>query len=268
MLATILWELRLRRTAIFWWTLASVVLSVVILALYPSIRDQANQLNKVINTLPQGLRELKTGGSSSVDVADPIAFLNSQLFYATLPIIWIILAITRGSAVLGREEQNHTLELLLARPITRGRLLLAKALSVLLESVVVSGVTLCSLILFAPLFHLNVANGRLALATLYTILFSLSFGLIAFTLQAASKLTRRAASVVAVLIGLGGYLLASLSGLTHWLQNPAKLAPYHYFAPDKILHGQAVTGLNVYLASCIAFCTALSYLGFRHRDVE
>src|SRR6476646_2802285 len=107
MMQILAWELRRRRTALLWWTIGSVVLSVVIMLLYPSIRDQANQLNKVINALPPGLRELKTGGAASVNVADPIAFLNSQLFYATLPIVWILLAITRGSAVLGHDEQNH-----------------------------------------------------------------------------------------------------------------------------------------------------------------
>lgn len=268
MLSTVLWELKQRRIAILWWTLASVLLAVVILALYPSIRDQANQLNKVINTLPQGLRELKTGGSNSVDVADPIAFLNSQIFYATLPILWIILAITRGSAVLGRDEENHTLELLLARPISRSRLIAAKSISLLLEFVAVGGITLLAIVIFAPAFQLHVGTTRLVLATVYTALFSLSFGLIAFTLQAASSATRRLASAIAVLAGFGGYLLASLSGLTHWLQTPAKFAPYHYFAPDKIMQGHPVTGLNIYLIGVFVLGATLSYLGFRRRDIS
>src|SRR5580765_339000 len=133
MIPTLLWELRQRKSAITWWTIGSVVLAVVIVCLYPSIRDQANQLNQVMNQLPPGLRELKTGGSTSVNVADPVQFLNSQLFYATLPILWIILAITRGGAVVGRDEQNHTLELLLARPVSRAAVLTAKALSLLVE---------------------------------------------------------------------------------------------------------------------------------------
>jgi ABC-2 type transport system permease protein len=268
MIATLLWELRQRRTALLWWTIGSVILTSAILLLYPSIRDQAEQLNKVINQLPPGLRELKTGGSASVNVADPIAFLNSQLFYATLPILWIILSITRGASVLGRDEQNHTLELLLSRPISRGRLLLAKAISLAVEFVVVSGATLLAIILLAPLFDMHVGSAHLALATLYTASFSLSFGLIAFGLQAASSLTRRAATAVAVVLGFGGYLLASLSGLTDWLKTPAKLAPYHYFAPDKVMHGETAFGLNVYLLGVLVFVVALSYIGFRRRDIS
>ncbi|MFA5003843.1 MAG: ABC transporter permease subunit [Candidatus Saccharimonadales bacterium] len=268
MMQTIRWELRQRRWTILWWVIGSIVMTVVILALYPSIRDQANQLNKVINTLPQGLRELKTGGANTVDVADPISFLNSQLFYATLPILWIILAITRGGSVLGRDEQSHTLELLLARPISRSRLLLAKGISLGLEFIIVSGVTLLVILVMAPVFDIHVSSERLWLTSAYTAAFSLSFGLIAFTLQAASRLTRRSAATVAVFVGFGGYLIASLSGLTNWLKVPAKFAPYHYFAPDKILHGQSVSGLNLYLAGVLIFTIVLSYIGFRRRDIE
>lgn len=267
MIDIIVWELRRRQTAIFWWSLGSVLMAVVILALYPSIRDQAQQLNQVINQLPQGIRELKTGGATSVDVADPVAFLNSQLFYATLPILWIILAITRGSAILGREEQSHTLELLLARPLNRSKLLFSKSLAFMIEFAVVAGVTLFAIILAAPLCSLHIGWWHLFVATLYTALFSLSFGLIAFALEAASSLTKRAATAVAVFIGFGGYLLASLSGLTDWLKGPAKLAPYHYFDPSAVLHGQHVYGLDIYLLGVLAICAAVSYIGFRRRDI-
>lgn len=268
MIRTLRWELRQRRFAILWWTLGSVVLSGLILLLYPPIRNQAHQFNQVLNQLPQGLRQLKTGGSSSINVADPVSFLNSQLFYITLPIPWIILSVTRAAGVLGRDEQNRTLELLLARPISRGRLIVAKALSLIIELFIVGGVTLLAITAMAPLFDLHVSTSRLALATAYTALFSLSFGLIAFTLQAVGGPARRIASPLAVFVAFGGYLIASMSGLTTWLTTPAKFAPYHYFTPDKILQGQAANGLNIYLIGVFILAALLSYTGFRRRDLE
>jgi ABC-2 type transport system permease protein len=268
MIATVLWELRRRRTAIVWWTIGSVVTTVFILALFPSIRDQAQDLNKVINSLPEGVRGLKAGGEATVNVADPISFLNSQLFYITLPILWIIQAITRGSGILGRDEQDRTLELLLARPTSRGRLLLAKSASIFVEFAIVGAATLAAIVLLAPAFGMQIGAWPLAEATLYTLAFSLSFGLIAFALQAASVLTRRLASVLAVLISFGGYLVASLSSLTDWLEAPAKLMPYHYFAPDKIMQGHVPTGLNVYLAATVVITAAVAYFGFRRRDIN
>lgn len=267
MIDTILWELKQRRAALIWWMLGSIILSVFILLLYPPIRDQANQFNQLFNQLPNGIRELKTGGASSINVADPVQFLNSQLFYITLPIPWIILAVTRAGSLLGRDEQHHTMELSLARPISRSRLITAKALSLISEIVIVSGITLAAIVILAPFFDLHIGTWRLALATAYTGLFSLSFGLIAFSLQALGSLTSRIASAIAVFLAFGGYLIASMSGLTHWLENPAKFAPYHYFAPDKVMLGQSVTGLNIYLVGVLVLTAALSYIGFRRRDI-
>ncbi len=268
MIITLLWELRQRRSAIIWWTAGSIIISVGILAVYPPIRGQAHQFNQVINQLPQGLRELKTGGAASVDVADPVSFLNSQLFYVTLPIVWIILAITRARSVLAKDEQEHTIELALARPISRTGLLAAKATALITEFVIIAGVTLLAIALFAPLFDLHIASMRLILVTAYTAVFSLSFGLISLALQAASGLTGRAASAIAVFLAFGGYLIASLSGLTDWLRVPAKFVPYHYFAPDKIMLGHTVPGLNIYLAGALILSAVVAYTGFYRRDIS
>lgn len=264
----IFWELRRRRTAIIWWTIGSVAMTVLILALFPSIRDQAAEMNKVLNQLPQELRGLKTRGSSIVDVSDPIDFLNSQLFYATLPLIWIILAITRGAGLLGREESSKTLELLLARPISRTRLLVAKLMSFGLEFTAITGATLIAILVVAPLINVHIGVVPLATATVYTALFCLSFGLIAFAMQAASSVTRRAATATAVVIGFGGYLFASLSSMTDWLQWPVKFLPYHYFTPLDPLLGKTPRGLVIYLVAIFTVCITIAIIGFRHRDIE
>ncbi|MGB4800931.1 MAG: ABC transporter permease subunit [Candidatus Saccharimonadales bacterium] len=264
----ILWELNRRRTAIIWWTIGSVAMTALIVALYPSIRDQAAQMNQVINQLPPELRGLKTGGSSAVDVGDPLQFLNSQLLYATLPMIWIILAITRGSGILGLEERDRTLELLLARPISRTRLLLSKVAALLAEFALITGATTLGLMLLAPLFKLHVPAWHLLIATIYTAAFCLSFGYIAFALQAASRMTKRAATVFAVAVSFGGYILASLSSLTDWLEIPAKFSPFHYFTPLTALRGETPRGLLVYVLFVFVLGTVGAFIGFRRRDIE
>lgn len=264
----LLWELKRRRTTILWWAVGSIVLVAVILMVFPSIRDQAAQLDQVINKLPESVRGLKAGGNASVSLDDPVSFLNSQVFYATLPILWIILAITRGAGVLGREEQNHTLELLLARPISRSRLLVAKALSLVAEFAVVAGATLLTIIALAPIFELHVSTAKLALATLYTAAFSLSFGYIAFVLQAASRFSKRAAVTFAVLFSFGGYVLASLSAMASWLEWPVKFMPYHYFRPLDAFEGHWPRGALLYMAIVFVVGSVLAVIGFRRRDIE
>ena len=264
----ILWELRRRRTALFWWTVGSVAMTVMILTIFPSIRDQATQMNELLNRLPPEIRNMKAGGAATVDVSNPLDFLNSQLYYATLPLIWIILAVTRGSSTLGRDESHKTLELLLARPISRTKLLLAKFFSFAAEFLIVGGATLLATLLVAPMVDMDVAASKITAATFYTTLFCMSFGVIAFALQAFSLRTKRMATAIAVTVGFGGYLLASLASLTDWLEWPAKLFPYHYFMPLDVLNGKTPSGLLVYLVGAFGLGLTLAIIGFKHRDIE
>lgn len=268
MFEIIKWELERRKVTIFWWTIGSIVLTATILTLYPPIRDQAAQMNQVINQLPPELRNLKAGGINKIDVGNPEQFLNSQLFYATLPIIWIILSITRGNSILGKEETDHTLELLLSRPISRIRLLLAKAMSLFFEMLIVGGLTTILVLVLCPIFDLHVANSRLISVSFFTLIFCLSFGYIVFVLNAISQTTRKIATIIGVVASFGGYILSSFSGLTDWLQQLIKIFPFHYFSPLSILNGDVSKGLVLYLVAIYVFGTILAIAGFNRRDIN
>jgi ABC-2 type transport system permease protein len=262
----IFWELNQRKSYIIWWLVVTACLVTLLLLVYPSIHSQANQLNKVLNQLPATLRDLKTGGSQ-VDITTPTGYLNSQLYYLTLPLLQIIMSIGLGSSLLARDEQNHTLELLMARPLSRGNILAAKALSGIIIMFLVCIVTFVITIVMAKLVSLDVSALHLFLATLYSTLFSLSFGVIAFTLCAISSLTRRTSIGLAAVVGFSGYLLASLENLSHYLITPAKFLPYHYYSPSQILMGHIPLGLNLYIVATLLIGSLLSWRGFNQRDI-
>ena len=263
----IVWELKQHKTSLFWWTLTTVGIIAMLLLIYPSIHSQADQLNKVLNQLPESLRELKTGGSQ-VDITSPVGYLHSQLYYITLPLLLIIMSVGLGSSLLARDEQNHTLELLLARPISRGKILLAKAISGTSLVLFVGVVSTIATIILAKLVELDISTKYLVLTSAYTTLFSLSFGAIAFMLTAFSNITRRTSTAIAIAISFGGYLLASLSEISTYIETPSKLLPYHYYTPTQILQGHVSAGLNIYLISLAIIVTLVSWLGFSRRDVN
>lgn len=263
----ILWELKQRKSYIFWWTASTVGIIALLLLVYPSIHSQADQLNQALNQLPSTLKNLKTGGSQ-VDIASPIGYLNSQLYYATLPLLQIIMAVGLGGSLLARDEQNHTLELLLARPISRSKILAAKAISGVLMMLIVTVFATMATLSLSKIVDLQISSTYLLLTSLYTMLFSLSFGAIAFTLTAVSNSTRRASIAVAVGVSFGGYIMASLSGLSHYIETPAKFFPYHYFNPAQILTGQVSASLNIYLVGVALLACFVSWVGFCNRDIN
>lgn len=266
MIAIFLWTLRQRKWFTIWWCIGVVALIAMLMAVYPSIHQQADELQKTISQLPAAIRALKT--SSADDAFSPIGYLNSQLYYATLPLLFSILTINLGSGLLAKDEQAHTLELLLARPVSRTRVILGKALAGVAIVVIVALTTLVTTLALAKVVDLDIAASKVAVATLYATLLPLSFGVIAFTFTAMGRFAKLASIGVSTLFAFGGYLLSSLAGLSDWIEKPAQLLPYHYYNPYNILHGTVSGTLTAYLLAIFAIGACVSWISFRRRDIE
>jgi ABC-2 type transport system permease protein len=265
MIALVLQELRRRRTSIVWWIIGITAYNEINLISYRTIKDQAAQLNQVLDKLPETLKAFVAGSS---DILSPIGYLNAKLYYLLLPLIFGILAIGLGSSLLSLDEQNHTIELLLSRPISRARLLSGKALAGLAVLGIV-GVGTCITILFgASLGGLDVSVGSLVAATLLMLAFTLLLGSITFFLTALSRGGRRASIGIAVLVGLGGYIIQSLSGDVSWLKKPAEFFPYHYYRPIDALHGNGWLGdfFGFIIVAALLFAAAVFF--FSRRDID
>src|SRR5690348_3415998 len=126
MIPIIKWNLWSRRFSTFWWTVGVSAFMVLNLAFYPTFRDQAAQFNQVLARLPATAKSLfsDTGSFST-----PEDFLTGRVFYLLLPMLLSILLIIIGSSLISSEENSGTIELILSRPISRTRLLFAKAIS-------------------------------------------------------------------------------------------------------------------------------------------
>ncbi|HMH30936.1 MAG TPA: ABC transporter permease subunit, partial [Methylomirabilota bacterium] len=122
----IYWGVRDRRWTIFGWSLGISLYAALIVLVYSSIGDQAQALSQVTDNLPATAKALF---SDTNDLLSPIGYLSSKLYYLMMPMLFTILAIILSSQLFSREEQNGTMELLLARPVSRSKLLAAKLIS-------------------------------------------------------------------------------------------------------------------------------------------
>ena len=257
-------ELRRRRLYMLWWSLGIVALVALTVLAYGSIKDQSAQLDKAFGSLSSSI----SGFVGTSDMFSPVGYLNSQLYYITLPILFIILSVTLVGSLVNKEEKHRTMELLLARPVSRTQLLTAKALTGVVIVLALGAVTAAATIVCSLAVHITVSAAYIALATLWMALFAGAFGAIAFMLYAASLLTRRAAAAAAILLSFGGYILSSLGSMVHGLSGVAKVFPYHYYNPGDILHGRVETGLVIYIAAIYVVSLVVAVVGFRRRDIS
>lgn len=259
----ITWELKRRRFFIMWWVIGITSLVVVNILAYKAVSKDAAQLNSALGSLSSSAGSF-FGGS---DFFSPIGYLSSQVYYLMLPLLVIIMASSLSSGLMNRDENDNTIEYTLARPISRLQLLYAKAIVWLTVMGLVGAITYVITLVSVRFAGIHIGQANILKTHLLAFAFSGSFGLIAFALMAASRLTRKFATSLAMVLAFGGYIVASLASLLHWLQFPAKFMPYYYYDTVAMLGGHVQRGLLIYLAGTVVIVAVVASVGYSRRDI-
>ena len=261
--AVITWELKRRRWFTLWWTIGIASLIAITVLAYKAIGHDAAKLNSSFDSISSSAGGF-FGGS---DFFSPIGYLSSQIYYILLPIMVIIMATTLAAGLMNRDENDSTVEYTLARAMSRRRLLLAKTIVGLVVITAVCVLTYAVTVATVQFAGIHIGQWDLFITHVLSFAFSASFGVIAFALMAASQLTRKVATSVAIVLAFGGYVVSSLAGLVHWLETPAKFMPYHYYDTVGLLSGHVGRGLTVYLIGVAVIAATSAAIGYARRDI-
>jgi ABC-2 type transport system permease protein len=197
-----------RRRLILWWCVglgAGVLLSI---AFYPSFKQQGEALDEMMKDLPEGLKAL-AGAQGSVSLTSPEGFLNSQVFVQVLPIALLVLAIGAGARAIAGAEDDGTLELLLANPVTRVRVAVERYIAAMLNVIIVALVASAVLVGLGPVFELDIPVSNYIGACAAVTCFAILHGTIAFAVGAIMG-GRGMAIAVSSAIAVGGFILFGL----------------------------------------------------------
>lgn len=259
-------ELMQRRWSTVWWIVGITAFITLTLGVYPTFRDQAAQIDQSLQSIPESARSLFTDTN---DFLSPVGYLSSQVYYLLLPLLFSFLAIALGSSLIAREESQRTIELLLARPVSRTKLLFGKAAAGLIVLVRVGVVIGLVGVLEVAIIKFNGVNAvDVALVTLMALIMAVLFGTVAFTLTAIGRNGRGASIGIAVLLAFGSYIISSLDKTVHWLLWPARVLPFHYYHPADILNGHFTPWEALGMVAVTAILMLISWIAFRRRDIS
>jgi ABC-2 type transport system permease protein len=255
-----LWD---QRRALLGWSVALVLLSLVMVSFYPTIRDQAAEFERLIESYPPAMRALFGDFS---DFATPAGYLRAELFSTMLPLLLLVYAIGRGSDLIAGEEGRGQLETLLSHPLTRRRVVLEKAAALATGLVLLATASFVALAVGVLLVRMDMPMGNLAAGYLHLVLLALLFGLLALALGALRG--RRGAAVgIAAGAGVATFLLDSLANLVEWMEPSQWLSPWQYYVGGEPLKlGPDWLGLAV-LSAASAALLGLAVRALERRDV-
>jgi ABC-2 type transport system permease protein len=256
-----------RRRSLLGWSAGIVALVLFTVALYPSLKGEES-LNEVIEQMPEALRSM-FGLDTAIPLTSPPGYLQGRLFGSLLPLILIVFGIGLGARAIAGSEQDGTLELLLANPVTRGTVVVERYLALVAMVAALTAVFAVSLVVLAVPFGAleDVPVSGLAGAVAGVFAIALLHATLAYGVGAATgrkSLALSSATVVAV----AGYLLQGLVGLSDAIRPLRFVSPWHwYLGRNMLAHGVAPDAIVVPLVlSVVLFAAGAG--AFLRRDLR
>jgi ABC-2 type transport system permease protein len=190
------------------------------------------------------------------------------LMFMYFALMGAIAAAMWGSDIISKEERDKTVEFSLVLPVSRSRVVTAKALAALVNCIAFVLITWAVSLVAVQSYNPDRSfQDLLALemgAMLAIELVFLSLGLL---LGCAMRHYKRSAST-AVAVILVTYILSIMSLMQEKLDFLKYVTPFRYFEAGELLREGRMDGMYLLLsAAIVAFCVTGAYLTYRRRDL-
>jgi ABC-2 type transport system permease protein len=256
-------HLRDNRRGFLGWAAAISAVAAMYAGFWP-VFGHNDSLTKAIDAFPQSMKD----AFHMTDYASAAGYFGSSVFGLLVPFLVAAFAIAAGVRAVAGDEEAGTLELVMAHPVTRGRLAVAR-LAATAAALVGAGALLLAVILLiripAKFTELPVANiaATVLMLTLFGICFaSVAFGVGAYT--GKKTISLGVSAYLAVVTYLCSSFLPQIKGLG-WVTD---VSPFAWYLDGQPLRNGIHWGYCGLLLAVAVYFAAFGIWQFRRRDLS
>ena len=253
-----LWD---QRRGIVIWSLGGAGVGVMYAAFYPTLNSP--EMAQFMEAYPQEIMD----AMGITDLTTPEGYLGGTSYGILGPLLMIIIAASLGTRAIAGDEEAGRLDVLLAHPISRWRVVVERAAAMLVA------LALAGLVLFlgmtamaGPAEFASIGVANLAAASGQLVLLGLVFGSLALAVGAVTGSRGLALGVVAMVGGLT-YFGNNLGPSVDWLEWSRDVSPFHYYSGGEPLRNGLQLMDSMVLLGASLVLVALAVIGFERRDV-
>lgn len=246
------------------WAVFCGVWPAMYIALYPSI-GAVETIQELLDAMPPAVRAMFA--SSELNISTPEGYLNIELFSFVAPLLFMVYTVAVGGSATAGEEDRGTIDLLLANPVPRWRVVADKAAALLAATLVIAAGMWLGVAVGAGAVGVELDLGLVGQATASAALLGLAMGAFAMALGSLTG-ARWLSAGLAMAVAVAAFFLNALGALVDWLEPWRVISPfYHYIANDPLSRGldPAHAGVLVGLAM---ICFAIALIAFERRDLR
>jgi ABC-2 type transport system permease protein len=203
-----------------------------------------------------------------VDLTSVEGFLSLEAFSFFYPILLLAFAVSYGAGIIGSEEENGTLDLLLATPVPRWRVILEKFGALVVFTVIVLLTIYLGFLAGALAVDIEGMDNVFILQGVLNMLpITLFFAALALFLTALRSGGRGLALGVTLGLAAISYLIfsmAEISNIPLWLR---RLSPWYYYNGANLAREGINAGHTALLLGLTVLLVGGSLWAFQRRDV-
>jgi ABC-2 type transport system permease protein len=256
-------ELKANLKSLLIWSGILTLLIIIAVAKFSAFAGNPEML-EILDTMPDALME--SFNMRAFNLTTLTGFYGLMFVYFGL--MGAIAAAMWGSDIISKEERDKTVEFSLVLPVSRSKIITAKAMAALVNCIafvlITWGVSIVAVQTYSPdrAFY-----NFLSLEMQAMLIIELIFLAVGLLLGCAMKRYKRASST-AISIILVTYFLSILTSIQEDLDFLKYLTPFKYFdALDLFQNSQMNTTSLLLSAAIIIICIAVAYLTYNRRDL-
>ena len=256
-------ELKANLKSLLIWSGSMILLIILAVAKYSAFAGDPALL-KMMDSMPPAL--LQALNMRAFNLTTLSGFYGVMFIYFGL--LGAIAAAMWGSDIISKEERDKTVEFSLVLPVSRRRVITAKALAALVNSAAFMLITWAASLAFVQSYHPDQAfYSFLSLEMQAMFMIELIFLAVGLLLGCSLRQYKRA-SAVAVSLILATYFLSIIASLQANLDFLKYLTPFKYFDAGNFFRtGQLDGGYLLLSAIICGVCLAAAYWFYDRRDL-
>jgi len=256
-------ELKANLKSLLIWSVIIALLIVMAASKFSAFAGDPEML-KILDSMPPAMLDvfnMRAFNLTTLSGFYGIMFIYFGLMGAIASAMW-------GSDIISKEERDKTVEFSLVLPVSRSRVITAKALAALVNCVAFVLITWGMSLVAVQSFNPDQAfNNYLALQMRAMFVIELIFLSLGLLLGCVMKQYKRSASI-AVGIILATYFMSVVSGMQEKLDFLKWFTPFKYFDAADLFHtGQMNSTYLLISLGIIVVCVALAYFTYNKRDL-
>ena len=259
-------NLKLGRWGILAWSGIVFLYALFVVYLYPIVSESSQEIMGYINSLPDAFKAAFGLEGKLTEMLSLETFASVEFFS-----FWPLLIGIYGIFVcvgIAREMEQGTLDLLMAQPVHRYKVILAKFSVFILSAFLIAVFSILGIMAGAATVDTPVNLASISLVFVEAFLLVLALGSVTLLCAAVFLRPRHALMVAGMFMGLSyilNFVVPALPEAFEWLRN---LSVFYHFQPADITTDIALNSLSVAIyIGIFVICTGAAVFTFQRRDL-